>query len=45
MRDNTKFIVLSLKKFSHSLSDFKDYIYPYQQMSTSLTPELATIKT
>ena len=44
MRGNTQFIGLGLKKLSHSLRDFKDYIYPYQQMNTSFTSNSYTAK-
>ena len=45
MKDNTKFIGLDLKKFRYSLSDFKYYIYPYQQMNTSFRSNGDTAKT
>ena len=38
------FIGLDVKKFSHSLRDFRNYIHPYQQMSSSFTPDIDTAK-
>lgn len=33
-----------VKKFSHALRDFRNYIHPYQQMSTGFLPDLHTAK-
>jgi hypothetical protein len=33
------FLRLDVKKFSHSLRDFRNYIHPYQQMSTRFNPD------
>lgn len=33
-----------VKKFSHALRDFRNYIHPYQQMSTRFSPDLHTAK-
>lgn len=33
-----------VKKFSHALRDFRNYIHPYQQMSTGFSPDLHTAK-
>lgn len=41
---NVGFIGLDVKKFSHSLRDFRNYIHPYQQMSTGFTPDIDTAK-
>jgi hypothetical protein len=41
---NIGFIGLDVKKFSHSLRDFRNYIHPYQQMSTGFTPDIDTAK-
>jgi len=38
------FIGLDVKKFSHSLRDFRNYIHPYQQMSSGFTPDIDTAK-
>lgn len=32
-----------VKKFSHSLRDFRNYIHPYQQMSENFTPDEHTL--
>ena len=41
---NIGFIGLDVKKFSHSLRDFRNYIHPYQQMSSGFTPDIDTAK-
>ncbi|OJV40545.1 MAG: hypothetical protein BGO29_10550 [Bacteroidales bacterium 36-12] len=41
---NIGFIGLDVKKFSHSLRDFRNYIHPYQQMSTGFIPDIDTAK-
>lgn len=33
-----------VKKFSHSLRDFRNYIHPYQQVSTKFNPDVNTAK-
>lgn len=33
-----------VKKFSHALRDFRNYIHPYQQMSSSFNPDVHTAK-
>ncbi len=33
---------LDVKKYSHSLRDFRNYIHPYQQMSSGFTPDKHT---
>lgn len=35
---------LDVKKFSHSLRDFRNYIHPYQQMSNRFSPNIDTAK-
>lgn len=35
-------ISLDVKKFSHSVRDFRNYIHPYQQMSTGFNPDRHT---
>lgn len=40
---DTKFIGLDVKKFSHILRDFRNYIHPYQQMSQSFNPNQDTV--
>lgn len=35
---------LDIKKFSHSLRDFRNYIHPYEQMSRMFNPDLDTAK-
>jgi len=37
-------IGLDIKKYGHSLRDFRNYIHPYQQMSTGFNPDLHTAK-
>jgi len=36
------FIDLDVKKYSHSLRDFRNYIHPYQQMSSNFMPDKHT---
>lgn len=33
-----------VKKFSHALRDFRNYIHPYQQMSSRFNPDIQTAK-
>ena len=33
-----------VKKFSHSLRDFRNYIHPFEQMSTGFNPDIYTAK-
>ena len=33
-----------VKKFSHALRDFRNYIHPYQQMSSNFDPDEHTAK-
>ena len=35
---------LDVKKFSHGLRDFRNYIHPYQQLSSGFTPDEHTAK-
>lgn len=35
---------LDVKKYSHSLRDFRNYIHPYQQMSSRFNPDIETAK-
>lgn len=37
-------IGLDVKKYSHSLRDFRNYIHPYQQMSSGFNPDIDTAK-
>jgi hypothetical protein len=37
-----KLIGLDVKKYSHSLRDFRNYIHPYQQMSSGFNPDFDT---
>jgi hypothetical protein len=41
---NTGHLGLDVKKHSHSLRDFRNYIHPYQQMSSRFTPDMHTAK-
>lgn len=36
------FLKLDIKKFSHALRDFRNYIHPYQQMSSQFAPDKHT---
>lgn len=38
------FIGLDVKKYSHSLRDFRNYIHPYEQMSSGFNPDMHTAK-
>jgi hypothetical protein len=35
---------LDVKKFSHSLRDFRNYIHPFQQMHSGFSPDIHTAK-
>ena len=35
---------LDVRKFSHSLRDFRNYIHPYEQMSSKFSPDIDTAK-
>lgn len=35
---------LDVKKYSHSLRDFRNYIHPYEQMSSGFNPDIETAK-
>ncbi len=37
-------IGLDVKKYSHSLRDFRNYIHPYQQMTSRFNPDIETAK-
>ena len=37
-----KLIKLDVKKFSHALRDFRNYIHPFEQMSSGFTPDPQT---
>ena len=37
-------IALDVKKFSHGLRDFRNYIHPYQQLAQGFTPDEHTAK-
>lgn len=39
----TNFIGLDVKKFSHVLRDFRNYIHPYQQMAQNFNPDQRTV--
>jgi len=39
-----KFIQEDVKKFSHTLRDFRNYIHPYEQMSSGFNPDIHTAK-
>ena len=38
------FLKIDVKKFSHALRDFRNYIHPYQQFSSKFTPDSHTAK-
>lgn len=38
-----KLLSLDVKKFSHELRDFRNYIHPYQQMSADFSPDQHTV--
>jgi len=35
---------LDVKKFSHSLREFRNYIHPYSQVSSGFSPDIDTAK-
>lgn len=35
---------LDVKKYSHSLRDFRNYIHPYEQMASNFNPDIETAK-
>ncbi len=37
-------LMLDIKKFSHGLRNFRNYIHPYEQMVSSFTPDEHTAK-
>lgn len=39
-----RLIGLDVKKYSHSLRDFRNYIHPYQQMNSRFDPDIDTAK-
>jgi len=41
---NVGYLGLDVKKHSHSLRDFRNYIHPYEQMKTGFNPDLHTAK-
>lgn len=41
---NIGLLGLDVKKYSHSLRDFRNYIHPYQQMSSGFDPDIDTAK-
>ncbi len=41
---NIGFIGLDVKKYSHSLRDFRNYIHPYEQMSSGFNPDIHTAR-
>lgn len=41
---NLGFLGLDVKKYSHSLRDFRNYIHPYQQMASRFNPDIETAK-
>lgn len=41
---DVRFLQLDVKKFSHGLREFRNYIHPYQQMSSGFTPDEHTAK-
>ncbi len=41
---NIGLLKLDIKKFSHHVRDFRNYIHPYQQMISSFHPDLHTAK-
>lgn len=40
----TGLISLDVKKYSHALRDFRNYVHPFQQASSSFTPDAYTAK-
>ena len=41
---DTGFLKLDVKKFSHGLRDFRNYIHPYQQLTSGFSPDEHTAK-
>lgn len=41
---NIGLLGLDVKKYSHCLRDFRNYIHPYQQMSSGFNPDIDTAK-
>ncbi|HBI86611.1 hypothetical protein [Sphingobacterium multivorum] len=41
---NLGLLGLDVKKYSHSLRDFRNYIHPYQQMTSRFNPDIETAK-
>jgi len=41
---NVGYIGLDVKKYSHSLRDFRNYIHPYRQMSSGFNPDMHTAR-
>ena len=41
---NIGLLGLDVKKYSHSLRDFRNYIHPYQQMASGFDPDIDTAK-
>jgi hypothetical protein len=41
---DVQLLKLDVKKFSHGLRDFRNYIHPYQQMVSGFTPDEHTAK-
>lgn len=41
---NLGLLGLDVKKYSHSLRDFRNYIHPYQQMTSRFNPDIDTAK-
>ena len=39
-----RFIQEDVKKFSHTIRDFRNYIHPYEQMSSGFNPDIHTAK-
>jgi len=39
-----KLLQIDVKKFSHALRDFRNYIHPYQQMTSNFAPDQHTAK-
>ncbi len=41
---DTGFLGLDVKKYSHVLRDFRNYIHPYEQVSSGFNPDMHTFK-
>jgi hypothetical protein len=41
---DTGFLGLDVKKYSHALRDFRNYIHPYAQVSSGFNPDMHTFK-